>query len=99
MYYYTFMTTVAVADQSDPRRTRLIEMLKEDDEFPKTSDIKGMAKYLYKKLDRQMTTAFQQSLIIWKFHLNGYKEPNEPGLLDEINEIILLQNSDPEYEE
>lgn len=81
----------------DPRHSKVIAMIKNDSDFPDTDQISVMAKYLYRKLDHEMTLAFQQTLMFWKFFANGNKQPEDPRVLDEINEIVSLQNNDPEY--
>lgn len=84
-------------NQNDPFANQVIRMINEDQKFPVTSDIKLMAKYIFKKLTRQQTTAFQKLLMFWKSITSPTMQPNDSVFLQELNHIIDLQNKSGEY--
>ncbi len=92
MDFKTFIDKNIDTNQDDPISNEVIKIVKNDKEFPKTSDIKSIASHIYNKLDHGQTTAFQKLLLFWKFAENNYKQPTDPKLLNEINYIIDLQD-------
>lgn len=92
MNFKTFIQEQIEANQDDPFANQVILIIRKDVNFPATSDIKVLAKYLYKTLDHKQTTAFQKLIMFWKFAENNYRQPTDPNLLKEINYIIDLQD-------
>lgn len=80
----------------DKNINEFISWIKKEKNCPDTSDIKVLSKYLYNKLDRSQTLAYQKSLMMYFYTLNNFKMPKEDKL-PEINYVIELQNADPQY--
>lgn len=92
MDFKTFIDTNVGANQDSPISNQVISMIRNDNEFPKTADIKSIALYIYKKLNHEQTYAFQKLLMFWKYSENNHRQPDNPKELEEINYIIDLQN-------
>ncbi|MCP4121760.1 MAG: hypothetical protein GY751_08395 [Bacteroidetes bacterium] len=95
MNYYDFIRDLPT--QEDDNLNQVIDIILKDTSFPKTDDLEKLAEHLYLKLNPDLTTAFQRSLMLWQFALNDYKQPQDVGLLNQINYIVDLQNNDPDY--
>ena len=85
------------ADQDDPHLNKIVTLIKKDPDFPKTNDMEILAKYLYLKLDRDLTLAYQKTLLFWLYQKNGNQKSSDPALLGRVNYIVELQNNDPSY--
>ncbi len=85
------------ADQGDPHLNKIVTFIKTDPSFPNTNNIELMAKYLYLKLDRDLTLAYQKTLLFWLYQKNGNQKSSDPTHLDKVNYIVELQNNDPSY--
>lgn len=95
MTFYQFITG---EPKSDDFHVKLfVDMIRRDKDFPRTSDIGEMARYLYLRLDDNFTQAFQQCLMIWLYVENGHRQPRGAEPLKKVNLIIELQNNDPNY--
>ena len=92
--YYDFIKNLPLGQEPDIMQFKhqAIYVL----QIPDTDDIKELARFLYLKLDREMTLAFQKSLMMWLFVKNDFQQPKDT-YLEEINHIIELQNNDPDY--
>lgn len=91
-----------VPQQLDPGIISFVEYVKSDSNFPTSSDPVVLGKYLYLKLNEQQTTGFQKIFIVYaqfekKNELPEKYEGNQNELLNGVNTIVQLQNSDPEY--
>lgn len=93
--YLNFLKTLG--KQDDQEMMQVIELIKNDTGFPNTADINKVAKHLYLKLNQEETLAFQKSLMLYFYVQNGFQQPDDPKVLDEINTIVNLQNNDPNY--
>lgn len=92
---------LAMPSDSDPRLVKFREFVKEDKNFPSTSDPSKLAIYLYLKLDPTLTLAYQNCLMIYSKMPNN-KLPKrffarEDMALMAINIIVSLQNFDSDY--
>lgn len=95
MTFHHFITTQP--PQHDRNLARFADMVKNDPGFPKTDDIEELARYLYMKLDDDLTAAFQKSVMIWQYVRNDFKNNDSPDMLRKLNIIIELQNNTPDY--
>lgn len=98
MHFIDFVKTAP--DQPNKELQAIIDLIKNDAEFPKSSDPSKLAIYLYLKLNGKQTTAFQQLLMIYSQMPNKLPKratAREDMLLDAINLVVNLQNSDSDY--
>lgn len=94
----TYLEILETLDKQDDKiMNEVIELVKQDPNFPNTNNIEVMAKYIYLKLNHKQTSAFQKSLMIYHFILNDFKQPEDPRILQQINFIVELQNNDKKY--
>lgn len=99
MHFIDFIKTAP--KQPNKQLQAVIDLIKNDTDFPKSSDPSKLAIYLYLKLNEKQTTAFQQLLMIYR-QMPNHKLPKraiarEDMFLDAINLIVNLQNSDSDY--
>jgi|SaaInl3SG_22_DNA_1037383.scaffolds.fasta_scaffold02704_8 hypothetical protein len=91
-----FINTKIDQSDVDPVSAQVFEKIN-DSAFPDTDSISQMANYIYLKLDHKQTAKFQQLLMFW-LSLSGTDVANNQMIyLQQVNEIVDLQNSDPAY--
>ena len=89
MTYKEFITKLPL--QVDPTINWVITFVKSDESFPDTDSIEVIANHVYMKLNERQTLAFQKSLVIY------LEESGNPEMVKNINRIVKLQDSNPEY--
>lgn len=99
MHFIDFIKTAP--KQLDTNIQAVVELIKNDADFPKNSDPAKLAIHLYLKLNIKQTTAFQQLLMIYRQQPNN-KLPKraiarEDMFMDALNLIVTLQNCDSDY--
>lgn len=93
-----FLTFIKSLPEQDDKGSRdFVAFVRSDQNFPATSDPERLAHYLYRRLNHRLTLAYQKLLMLYFYSKNNYKQPSDPTLLDKINLIVSLQNSDPLY--
>jgi|SRR6185437_14482058 len=70
-----------------------------DKDFPATDDLTVLANYLYLKLNKEQTAAYQKLLLFYLYLKNGGRQPTNPELLQKVNLIVTLQQNDPQYKQ
>lgn len=62
-----------------------------DKDFPATDDLNALAYYLYPKLNKEQTAAYQKLLLFYLYLKNGNRQPTNPELLNKVDLIVELQ--------
>ncbi len=89
--FKTFIDKEAKIDPSDIVSMAVILLIRDDVKFPRTYDMKLMARYLHKRFSHERVTAYQRLLFMWLFRNNNYQPPTDVNLLNDINYIIELE--------
>ena len=87
--------------QEDKAANSFIDLVKNDPNFPNTSEPSKLAIYLYQRLNIEQTTAFQKLLLFYgsmPFNQLPKKcQHREDTMLMAVNIIVALQNFDEDY--
>ena len=101
MDFITFVRQ-SMSTMMDPAMSLCAKLITRYDDLPPSSDPRILADFLYNKLNHQATKGFQTLIMVYKQMEPTNELPEElkkdqQAMLDAINEIVRLQEGDPNY--
>lgn len=87
---------------SDPATSLCARMILRFEDVPPSSDPRELAPFLYRRLNHQATKGFQTLMMVYRRMEPSTELPedlkrDERTMMEAINQIVRLQNGDPEH--